>query len=101
MSAVETRTEKRMAKEGGRIASSRDGVLEHALLERLRPRCISVASTGAHAGRTSLPTRVLPPARPVAVSRTGLIRDPADAERARSLFSPWAAQLVGLRAEPL
>jgi len=29
------------------------------------------------------------------------IREPADAERAKSLFSPWAAQLVGLRAEPL
>ena len=28
------------------------------------------------------------------------IREPADAERAKSLFSPWAAQLVGLRAEP-
>ena len=29
------------------------------------------------------------------------IREPADAERAKSLFSPWVAQLVGLRAEPL
>jgi hypothetical protein len=29
------------------------------------------------------------------------VREPQDAERARSLFSPWAAQLVGLRAEPL
>jgi hypothetical protein len=29
------------------------------------------------------------------------VREPADAERARSLFSPWVAQLVGLRAEPM
>ena len=29
------------------------------------------------------------------------IREPQDAERATSLFSPWVAQLVGLRAEPL
>jgi hypothetical protein len=29
------------------------------------------------------------------------IREPDDAERAQSLFSPWVAQLVGLRAEPL
>jgi hypothetical protein len=28
------------------------------------------------------------------------IRTPADPERARSLFSPWAAELVGLKAEP-
>ena len=29
------------------------------------------------------------------------IREPRDADRAKSLFSPWAAQLVGLRAEPM
>jgi hypothetical protein len=29
------------------------------------------------------------------------VREPQDAERARNLFSPWAAQLVGLRAEPM
>ena len=28
------------------------------------------------------------------------IREPRDAERARSLFVPWIAQLVGVRAEP-
>jgi hypothetical protein len=28
------------------------------------------------------------------------VREPADAERARSLFTPWIAQLVGVRAEP-
>ena len=28
------------------------------------------------------------------------IREPRDAERAKSLFSPWAAELVGLKAEP-
>src|SRR5215470_274763 len=29
------------------------------------------------------------------------VREPQDAERARSLFSPWAAQLDGVRAEPM
>jgi len=28
------------------------------------------------------------------------VREPQDAERARSLFSLWAAQLDGVRAEP-
>lgn len=28
------------------------------------------------------------------------IREPRDAERARSLFTPWIAQLVGAAAEP-